>query len=234
MSDRGTHAYYLARRPQIAADLEESLRLVKPAFDELLPSVPLDTLRPSVMDELSRVLEFLPYAGGAEGRMTQFFEQGAGIIALGRVLRERGVPGAVMSVLMKKTFLARLAAMPREQRHALGRQWLSPENQAYLRREALGSEHRENPGDWVYSFVEAGATDKGETFDFGLDYSECGFCKMCKAGGDEDLLPHFCAMDHESYGMRGITLYRSTTIAGGDERCNFRFKALPETGEGKA
>ncbi len=219
------HPYYLQRRPAIGSDFEESLRLASAEFEKLLPATPLKELMPRLLEELDRVLETLPYAGGASGRMTPFFEQAAGFFALGRVLRSIGVPMDTTAALMRASFLARLKELPQEQRTALGRQFLDANNQVYLRIAATASNARENPGDFVYQFVEPGRTEDGQPFEFGLDYSECGFCKLCKANGDEELLPVMCAMDKESYGLRGIELFRSTTLAGGDGKCNFRFRA---------
>lgn len=228
MSGNQTHPYYAARKPQIVEEFLESLQLSADAFAQQLPLHPLEDLRPEILAEMECVFPTIPYVGGDEGRMTTFFEQNVGIIALGRVLRARGVPTATISRLLRKTFMARLAGLPQGERFALGRKWLSAENQAYLRETALESEKRANPGDFVYQYVEAGETEDGEAFEFGLDYHECGFCKLCKAGGDEDLLPMMCAMDDEVYGLRGVRLFRTTTLAGGDKKCNFRFRSMSD------
>lgn len=219
-----THPYYEERRPAIVSDFEESLRLASAEFAKLLPQHPLEELTPRLLEELDQVLSTLPYVGGTAGRMTPFFEQAAGFFALGRVLRSMRVPMDTTATLMRASFMARLMKLSHEQRMALGRQWLAADNQAYLRVVAAASNDRENLGDFVYQFVEPGHTEDGRPFEFGLDYSECGFCKLCKANGDEELLPVMCAMDKESYGLRGIELFRSTTLAGGDEKCNFRFR----------
>lgn len=228
MSNGNIHPYYLDRKPLILADITNALELARPHFEHLLPDYPLDRLLPLVLAEVDKVLLNLPYAGGALGRMTPFFEQGAGFFALGRVLRSLGVPIEINGQLMRKTFLVKLATMSHKQRMALGREWMSEHNQANLRVDTLKSTKRVNPGDFVSQFVEAGNTEFGEPFDFGIDYLECGFCKLCKASGDEDLLPIMCSMDNEVYALRGIELYRTTTIAGGDDRCNFRFRSKPE------
>ncbi|WP_037085083.1 L-2-amino-thiazoline-4-carboxylic acid hydrolase [Neorhizobium vignae] len=65
--------------------------------------------------------------------------------------------------------------------------------------------------------------EEGKPFEFGLNYTESGFCKLCNAVGDRDLLPFICAMDKDSYGIRGVELQRTTTLAGGHSHCNFRF-----------
>lgn len=222
------HPYYLQRRPLIVAAFEGSLHLSATSFESLVPQHPLEKLKPLVLAELDRILDTLPYVGGDSGRMTPFFEQAAGFFALGRVLRSLDVPMEATASLMRKAFLSKLMNLSRTERLEMGRQWLSADNQAYLRSVALVSDEKENPGDFVYQFVESGKVESGEPFEFGLNYTECGFCKLCKANDDEELLPVMCAMDREVYAVRGVELFRSKTLASGGGHCDFRFRSLAD------
>lgn len=219
------HSYYAGRAPAIRADFGESLDLARPYFDELLPAEPFEEIRSEALEELMHVLPTLPYVGGAQGRMTQYFEQNAGVFALGRVLRRRRVAAKIMSPLLRHVFLAKLRSRPRDERLEIGSRFLSDASKAMLRGDAVRSQRREDPGDFAYRFVEPGSPGE-KPFEFGLDYDECGFCKMSKANGDEDILPMICAMDEESYALRGIALSRTTTLASGGRCCNFRYARL--------
>lgn len=234
MHDDDLHPYYREHKPRILDEFRESLRLARPHFEALLPGHPLESLEPALLEAFEQVFPTLPYVGGADGRMTPFFEQGAGVLALGRVLRARSVAVPVIAALIRKTFVARLASLSEAERLAMGERFLSAGNQAFLRTQAQESQRRADPHDFVYRFVEAGTSAEGEAFSFGIDYTECGFCKLCRRNGDEDLLPHLCALDGEYYALRGIDLKRSTTIAGGDGRCNFRFRPLSAAAESPA
>ena len=108
---------------------------------------------------------------------------------------------------------------------------MSPENLEMLRKLAKKSRKRENPGDFVYTFLEAGIDEDGESFEFGLNYHECGFCKLCAKTGDSDVLPMICAMDEESYALRGIRLKRTQTLASGANYCNFRYSRIANSEE---
>ncbi|HEV7326531.1 MAG TPA: L-2-amino-thiazoline-4-carboxylic acid hydrolase [Bosea sp. (in: a-proteobacteria)] len=221
------HPYYAERAPAINADFAESLDLARPHFAALIPDEPFGAMREEALDELTRVLPTLPYVGGAQGRMTQYFEQNAGIFALGRVLRRRGVATRTMSQMLRHVFLAKLRERPRGERLAMGTRFLSEASKAMLRTDAVRSQRREDPGDFTYRYVEPPAAGS-KPFEFGLDYDECGFCKMSKANGDEDILPMICAMDEESYALRGIALSRTTTLASGERCCNFRYARLDD------
>lgn len=220
-----THPYYAARAPQIVADFRDSLRLAAPTFARVAPELDLDALWPEIAVQLDDVIAALPWVGGDGGRMTGYFEQNAGVIALGRVLIAQGLAKPTVAHLLQRTFLTRLGAMDREARAALGRAFMSPASLEQLRRLAEQSRTRENPGDFVYTFVEAGQ-ESGEEFDFGLNYQECGFCKLCGTTGDTDILPMICGMDEESYALRGVRLTRTQTLASGATHCNFRYRLM--------
>lgn len=228
MSKDKIHPYYLERKEAIISEFLESMRLACDAYKRLIPDHSIEALISPLLEEFERILPTLPYVGGAEGRLTPYFEKNAGVIALGRVLRARNIDVGTISKILHETYIARLANLPADERRKLGKQWLSKENQQELRRLALQSQDREHPGDFVYSFVESGVTKDGQAFDFGLDYSECGFCKLCRANGDEDILPMICAMDEEVYGIRGIKLIRTTTLEQGDSHCNFRYSLVDD------
>lgn len=220
------HPYYRARTPQIIADFRQSLRLAEPAFAEMAPDLDIEALWPQIAEQLEDVIAVLPWVGGDQGRMTGYFEQNAGVIALGRVLIAQELPRPVVGHLLQRTFLAKLDAMADADRTALGQAFMSPASLDQLRRLAEKSRLRENPGDFVYSYVEAGQDEAGEPFDFGLDYHECGFCKLCGQTGDTEILPMICAMDEESYALRGVRLTRTQTLASGASHCNFRYRLL--------
>ena len=104
---------------------------------------------------------------------------------------------------------------------------MSQENRALLRKQALKStteSHRQEfPDDFVYDFVEPGP---GDSFEFGIDYKACGFCKFAARHGDQEILPNICGLDFDAYATRGIHLERTQTLAGGADHCNFRFARL--------
>jgi hypothetical protein len=92
-----------------------------------------------------------------------------GFIAIGRVLRRRGVPLPVIGDIERESYKAQLLTVPEAERLASGRQFMSPENQALLREQAAISHAEEYSEDFVYDFVEPGP---GDNFGFGIDYTE--------------------------------------------------------------
>ena len=175
------------------------------------------------MDEFKIVLSQMPYVGGSAGRMSDFFMRLMGFMAIGRVLRRRRVPLAVIGEIERESFKAQLLMVPEAERLASERQFMSPENQALLRKQAAKTHAEEYPEDFVYDFVEPRT---GDNFDFGINYKACGFCKFAARHGDQEILPHICGLDFEAYATPGIRLQRTQTLAGGASHCNFRFSQL--------
>jgi len=222
------HPFYEAHRGAMEAAMCQRLDLAEAMLRERAHLSDIDGIRQEVMDEFEIVLTQMPYVGGAASRMSDFFMRLMGFMAISRVLRRHGVPLPVIGEIERQTYKAQLLTVPEAERLASGHQFMSPENQALLREQAaqsVTSSHQDEfPEDFVYDFVEPGA---GDTFEFGINYKACGFCKFAARHGDKDILPNICGLDFDAYAVRGIRLDRTQTLAGGASHCNFRFSRLP-------
>ncbi len=72
--------------------------------------------------------------------------------------------------------------------------------------------------DWVVDVIE-----KTDDFDFGLDYHECGVCKLCKDEGCFEYAKFLCRLDYMTSDIMGVKLKRTMTLAEGYDKCDFRF-----------
>ena len=222
------HPFYEAHRGAMEAAMCQRLDLAEAMLRERAHLSDIDGVRQEVMEEFEIVLTQMPYVGGAASRMSDFFMRLMGFMAISRVLRRHGVPLPLIGEIERETYKAQLLTVPEAERLASGHQFMSPENQALLREQAaqsVTSSHQDEfPEDFVYDFVEPGA---GDTFEFGINYKACGFCKFAARHGDKDILPNICGLDFDAYAVRGIRLDRTQTLAGGASHCNFRFSRLP-------
>jgi hypothetical protein len=229
------HPFYEAHRGAMEAAMRERLDLAEAMLRERAQLSGIDDIRQEVMDEFEIVLTQMPYVGGAASRMSDFFMRLMGFMAISRVLRRHGVPVPVIGEIERQTYKAQLLTVSEAERLASGRQFMSPENQALLReqaaRSATESHQTEFPEDFVYDFVEP---DTADSFEFGINYKACGFCKLAARHGDKDILPNICGLDFVAYAARGIHLERTQTLAGGASHCNFRFSRLPLDGKAES
>lgn len=223
------HPFYESQRVAMEAAMRHRLDLAEAMLRERSHLSDVDGIRREVMDEFAIVLSQMPYVGGAASRMSDFFMRLMGFMAISRVLRRHGVPLPVIGEIERETYKAQLLTVSEAERLASGRQFMSPENQTLLReqaaRSATESHQEEYPEDFVYEFVEPGP---GDSFEFGIDYRACGFCKFAARHGDKEILPNICGLDFDAYATRGIRLERTQTLAGGADHCNFRFSLLPD------
>ncbi|MDH2353569.1 L-2-amino-thiazoline-4-carboxylic acid hydrolase [Bradyrhizobium sp. SSUT18] len=222
------HPFYETHRGIMEAAMRDRLDLADAMLRERAHLTGIDGIRREVMDEFEIVLAQMPYVGGAASRMSDFFMRLLGFMAISRVLRRHGVPLPVIGEIERETYKAQLLTVSEAERLASGRQFMSPENQALLREQAAESitesHQKDFPEDFVYDFVEP---DTGDSFEFGINYKACGFCKLAGRHGDKDILPNICGLDFVAYAARGIRLERTQTLAGGASHCNFRFSRLP-------
>ncbi|MGY4289438.1 hypothetical protein ACVWXO_008704 [Bradyrhizobium sp. LM2.7] len=221
------HPFYESHRGTMDAAMRHRLDLAEAMLCERADLSDIDRIRREVMDEFEIVLNQMPYVGGAASRMSDFFMRLMGFMAISRVLLRHGVPVSVIGEIERETYKAQLLTMPEAERLASGHQFMSSENQALLREQAAESmtesHQKEFPEDFVYDFVEPGPVD---SFEFGINYKACGFCKFAARHGDKEILPNICGLDFDAYATRGIRLERIQTLAGGASHCNFRFSRL--------
>ncbi|MDX3971286.1 MAG: L-2-amino-thiazoline-4-carboxylic acid hydrolase [Bradyrhizobium sp.] len=226
------HPFYQTHRQAMEAAMRERLDLAEAMLRERAHLSDIDAIRREVMDEFEIVLTQMPYVGGAASRMSDFFMRLTGFMAISRVVRRRGVPVPVIGEIEREIYGAQLLTIPEAERLAAGRQFMSPENQALMREQAARSvtkpHQTEFPEDFVYDFVEPAPQD---SFEFGINYKACGFCKLAARHGDKEILPNICGLDFVAYATRGIRLERTQTLAGGASHCNFRFSRLDRTAE---
>ncbi|WGG48128.1 L-2-amino-thiazoline-4-carboxylic acid hydrolase [Rugamonas sp. DEMB1] len=218
------HPFYESHRGAMQAAMRHRLDLAEAMLSERAQLSNMDGIRQEVMAEFDIVLTQIPYVGGAASRMSDFFMRLLGFLAISRVLRRHGVPVSMIGEIERETYKAQLLTVPEGERLDSGRQFMSLENQSLLREQATKSatesHQKEFPEDFVYDFVEPGPND---SFEFGINYTACGFCKFAAHHEDKEILPNICGLDFVAYAARGIHLERTQTLAGGASHCNFRF-----------
>ncbi len=224
------HPFYESNRSAMESSMLQRLDLAESLLRERPQLSDIGDIKQAVMAEFDVVLTQLPYVGGADNRMSNFFMRLIGFLAIGRVLQRKGASLQTISDIGRLTLKAQGLAMPEAERLAAGRDYLSPENQALIRKQAavsMSESHRNAfPQDFAYEFVQPGPNDN---FEFGIDYKACGFCKFAAAHGDKEILSSICGLDFDDYATRGVHLERTQTLAGGASHCNFRFsRAHPE------
>jgi hypothetical protein len=66
-------------------------------------------------------------------------------------------------------------------------------------------------------------------FGYGIDILECGICTLFRKHGAMQFTSILCEVDKITSGFAGLELIRTGTIAGGGDKCDFRFKRIGAT-----
>ena len=83
---------------------------------------------------------------------------------------------------------------------------------------AVASQGKVHPADFVSAFVYGKTVNE-----YGVNYRECGICKLLQRENCAELAPQLCKFDYVTAKYMGCTLTRTKTIANGDEMCDFWF-----------
>jgi hypothetical protein len=166
----------------------------------------------------------LPDIGGEENVNTENLDMAAYCLAMYRALQTRGQTLEQSGRIIYETAEA-IFSYPPWVLEALGRAMYGKRYEKSLREQASRSQQRRYPGDWVFSYVEG----DGREFDYGLDFTECGICKLYHVQGADELTPYLCLSDEVSSRMFNRGLVRFKTLAEGAGVCDFRYKRGRET-----
>lgn len=86
------------------------------------------------------------------------------------------------------------------------------------KRWAESTKERRYENDWVVNLLPGNGD-----YDLGYDYLECGVCKLCRDQGCPELAQYLCRLDYMFAEIMGLHLKRTTTLAEGENKCDFRF-----------
>ncbi len=85
--------------------------------------------------------------------------------------------------------------------------------------ESKASQNSKYELDWKFNY------QKGVD-EFYNTYTECGICKLGKRENCFEFVPCLCNMDERNYRNEGGQLYRTKTLANGDDCCDFHVKKI--------
>jgi len=210
---------YVPQKSQLLKDFSKSVAHVKEVLVARYGQEQADAIVAESRQEYDALIPHIPFIG-PRNPLLIFVLPTSRYLALYRTLQRHGQTVEHVGQLVYEMAGAEVKAMPRLVRRAIAYLWFSPWFLDRLRRRAERSQLREYPGGYVLDFVEG----NGRDFDYGIDYTECASCKLLQAQDALELAPYVCAVDRVTSEMLGWGLSRTTTLAEGGDRCDFRFK----------
>ena len=212
--------HYISRKSKLLKDFDRTAKRIESVLAPRYGNALSGTLLKETRREYEALIPELPYIGGKKNRLTKNLVGSAWCLALYRALKRHGKTAEDAGKILCETVQAQLDAYPRSLLRFLGMLRFSTYGIARLKKQAEESRRRRYAGNWVFTVL----TGDGKEFDYGVDYTECGICKFFHAQGADELTPFLCALDFPMSEAFDTGLARTMTIAGGDDRCDFRYK----------
>ena len=212
--------YYVSRKRWLMWGFDWAARRIRHVGVSRYGADLADTVTAEARREFEALLPHIPYIGGRHNPHTHLIIAAAMFLALYKSSKQHGMDVQEIGKLLHASVEAFYVSLPRFLLRLYGRRNFTSRAVGQAQRLALESQQRAYPGAWVYTVVEGDGAD----FDWGIDQLECGICKFFAAHDAEELVPYVCDLDFLASDYFGWGLMRTTTLAEGGQRCDFRFK----------
>jgi hypothetical protein len=214
--------YYLASTPAILRKIKIFEFPLKGVLQKQYSKEECKEILNLSREEFKKLIPDLPYIGGKANPLTSNLIYTAWALSVYRTLVSRGSSVEDAGMIIYTAVEKLLALVPKGLIKHFVRKKYTDKFTARLKGLSLISKKRTYAGDWVFDVL--GYED--QDFDLGVDYTECGICKYLKKNNAFELAPYICKVDYAVCNAFGLELYRTKTLANGDQVCNFRFKKL--------
>ncbi len=209
--------YYISRQPEILALFGEFAQVWRPFIVRRYGDDFTETILREARERLEALIPEIPYIGGDENWMTRHLVRSALNLALYQAMQARDKTARETGQIVYDATVEYVKNRPFSPAQPLSLEAIQTK-----REQDRESQERRYPGDWVWEFIEW----TGQEFDYGYDFFECGTQKLYHAQGADAFLPYYCFLDFVTTRTSGQTLVRAMILANGDEKCDFRFKAI--------
>ncbi|UCF61874.1 MAG: L-2-amino-thiazoline-4-carboxylic acid hydrolase [Anaerolineaceae bacterium] len=218
---------YESQKPKLLLDFKKILQRMMGFLESHFHDIQTDLLIDEFLKEYETLIPQLPNIGGESNLNNVDLIQSTWALAIYRVLKRHVKSVEEVGEFLYKSREALILTFPKVliRFHSWYRFTSFFKNK--WRSFALETQKREYRDNFVVTFVEG----DGKGFDYGYDYSECAILKFFESQGAPELVPYICATDIPVSKVLNMGLERTTTLALGGDKCDFRFKRGRETRE---
>jgi hypothetical protein len=219
-----TENWYLKNKSRILREIKSAIPHCKKFIVQAYGKDMADDVVKETIQRFEVLLPEIPYIGGNENILTENLYLSAAMLAMYQSLQARGKTVEETARLIYQGTASLYRGFPFkwllgwQGRQLFSRKWIDQRWRA-----SAVSKKKLYPDDWVFEIVQG----DGQTFEFGVDYTECGIVKYLTREGAPELAPFLCWLDYPMCRAMKVKLVRTETIAQGCERCNFRFSRGP-------
>ncbi len=166
--------------------------------------------------ELATLMEQIP---DPEMMVLRGFSHGAmPYLALYLALAKRGWSAQQVWPIAETALRRQIRSYPAFARKSVGKAMIYSWPIKRMYRTHAERSQRERPGGWSWEWVE------GDDGGYGVNFTSCPIQEVAKQSGAGEFGRYICLLDKVMSEELGWGLRRTTTIAGGGTRCDFRFR----------
>lgn len=207
-------------RTTLLKQFEEMLPFYRQAVEQAMgKETRVEVVREATAD-FKNTMYAVPYIGDVKYPLPETLIQSGVALSFYRALRSADASEEKAGQVIFDAGAASVRSAPEAEMKAMGAYQFTQQWYDMQKMLSAKSQEKHYPGDWVYSFVQG---VPGE-FDWGWDFTECGIIKLYEPNGNLSLVPQLCKLDFVASECQGTGLRRTTTLAEGGNKCDFRYK----------
>ncbi len=211
--------YYVKHKKKLLKDFDKMCRLVKPILLNDFSSDDVDNIITSSAKEYEELLPELQYIGGKGNRGTNNLIMSAQALAFVKVLERKGLQEREIGKFIYNFIKAFIDSLPTLLKKLIGVVFKTKLGSSILLRRSASKKYVHYKGGWLTDIAD----NKDKKFDGGIDIKACGICELYKKQNAFQYVKYMCLGDYLMFGSFGVCLKRTTTMAHGAEKCDFRF-----------
>jgi hypothetical protein len=212
--------YYIERKGTLLKEFDQTAALMEDSLVKRYGKEFADRLKEEIRKEYEKLIPEIPFMKGVRGRsLNTFLLITVQELAVYKGMKKHGKPVGEVWEVCHEALRLRSAAIPKWKRWLLKHFMFSSIVKKIMQKRARKQE-KARFGDFEIEYL----IGKGDDFDFGVNYLQCGNLNFVKNHGGEEFAPYVCMSDIALSDALGWGLIRTQTLADGCDHCDFRFK----------
>lgn len=212
--------YYIERKATLLKEFDHTVSLMEDSLVKRYGTEFASNLKTDIRQEYEKLIPEIPYIQGVRGRsLNTFLLITVQELAVYKAMKKHGKPVGEVWELCHEALRLRVAEMPKWKRWLLKHFMFSSLVKKIMQKRAQKQE-KGRFGDFEIEYL----IGKGDDFDFGVNYLQCGNLNFVKNHGGDEFAPYVCMSDIALSDALGWGLVRTQTLADGYLHCDFRFK----------
>ncbi|MBT8124566.1 MAG: L-2-amino-thiazoline-4-carboxylic acid hydrolase [Gammaproteobacteria bacterium] len=212
--------YYSSRKEKLLEDFDRNCSVMNDPMTERYGKDFTSILLKEMREEYNKLIPEIPFIKGMRARvLNTFLIVTAQELAVYKAMQNHGKPPSEAWELCHQAIRLQMETVPKWKR-SLMKQFMFSNfvKKIMLRRE---STHETGLfGDFEIKYL----VGKGDDFDIGVNYHNCGNYNFAMKHGGAAFAPYICMSDIALSDALGWGLTRTQTLADGCSYCDFRFK----------